>query len=61
MAKYRLHNRFGSGGFSIEATLAAAGIEFDYDPIQSTPNEAASVHVNGLKVCHRIFNRRCTH
>ena len=48
MAKYRLHNRLGSGGFAIESTLAVAGIAFDYEPIRSTPNEAASVHVNGL-------------
>ncbi len=45
---YRLHNRLGSGGFVIQATLAAAGIAFDYDPISSRPNESLGSRLQGL-------------
>ncbi|MEM6939999.1 MAG: glutathione S-transferase family protein [Pseudomonadota bacterium] len=36
---YRLHNRLGSGGFAIQATLAAAKIDFAYQPLASVPNQ----------------------
>ncbi|MEO1681493.1 MAG: glutathione S-transferase family protein [Pseudomonadota bacterium] len=45
---YRLHNRLGSGGFVIQATLAAAGIPFDYDPIASKPDEPLGSRLQGL-------------
>lgn len=32
---YILHNRLGSGGFVVEATLALAGLEYVYEPIES--------------------------
>ncbi|KIC45888.1 hypothetical protein RA28_09480 [Ruegeria sp. ANG-S4] len=46
--KYRLHNRLGSGGFVIEATLAAANIDFAYEPIESTPNQPLGPQLDGL-------------
>lgn len=46
--KYRLHNRLGSGGFVIQAALAAAKIDFDYEPIVSVPNAPLGAKVEGL-------------
>ncbi|MEM1272913.1 MAG: glutathione S-transferase family protein [Pseudomonadota bacterium] len=45
---YRLHNRLGSGGFVVQATLAAADIAFHYDPITSKPNEPLGPRMRGL-------------
>lgn len=45
---YVLHNRLGSGGFAIQATLVAAGVGFDYVPIASTPNQALGPAVQHL-------------
>lgn len=44
---YRLHNRLGSGGFAIEATLSLAGVPFDYEPMASRPNQPL-----GPKIAH---------
>lgn len=35
---YTLHNRLGSGGFTVQATLETAGIDFDYVPLNSSSN-----------------------
>lgn len=46
---YTLHNRLGSGGFAVEATLALADIDFAYDPIASKPStslDGAAAHLN---------------
>ncbi|MBC6443459.1 MAG: hypothetical protein GDA53_10200 [Rhodobacteraceae bacterium] len=34
-----MHNRPGSGGFAVQATLAVAGLDFAYDPIASRPGQ----------------------
>lgn len=51
---YRLHNRLGSGGFVIQATLAAADIPFDYDPIPSKPNEPLDARLHGLNAWGQV-------
>ncbi|MEM8862945.1 MAG: glutathione S-transferase N-terminal domain-containing protein, partial [Chloroflexota bacterium] len=35
---YVLHNRLGSGGFVVEATLELAGLDYTYEPIKSEPS-----------------------
>ncbi|MEM9207063.1 MAG: glutathione S-transferase [Pseudomonadota bacterium] len=45
---YRLHNRLGSGGFVVQATLEAAGIDFDYEPIKSLPNQPVGTQIQTL-------------
>lgn len=54
MAKYKLHNRLGSGGFVVQATLAAAKVEFDYDPIMSVPNEPLGPRVHDLNAWGQV-------
>jgi len=39
MAKYKLYNRPGSGGFAVEAALTLAGQPFDYIDVGSQPGE----------------------
>ncbi|MEM7269006.1 MAG: glutathione S-transferase [Pseudomonadota bacterium] len=46
--KYRLHNRLGSGGFAVQATLAAADIDFEYEPIASKPNQPLGPKIRDL-------------
>lgn len=46
--KYRLHNRLGSGGFPVQATLAAAGVDFEYVPLDSKPNQPLGQRVGHL-------------
>lgn len=46
--KYRLHNRLGSGGFAVEATLVAAKLDFAFDPINSVPNQPLGAQVDSL-------------
>ncbi|MEM6390502.1 MAG: glutathione S-transferase family protein [Pseudomonadota bacterium] len=48
MTKYRLHNRLGSGGFAVQAALTLAGIDFDYEPIASLPNDAVANKIGRL-------------
>lgn len=46
---YILHNRLGSGGFVVEATLELAGLEYTYEPIESKPNTPVQeriAHIN---------------
>lgn len=45
---YRLHNRLGSGGFVVQATLAVAKIDFAYEPIESVPDQPLGRRVEGL-------------
>ncbi len=45
---YRLHNRLGSGGFVIEATLTLAGLAFDYDPLESIPDQPLGDKISHL-------------
>ena len=45
---YTLHNRLGSGGFVIEATLALAGVPFRFDPYPSRPNEPLGAQIADL-------------
>ncbi|MCH2165595.1 MAG: glutathione S-transferase family protein [Marinovum sp.] len=45
---YRLYNRLGSGGFVIQATLAAANIEHDYEPIASLPNRPLGAQIESF-------------
>lgn len=54
MAKCRLHNRLGSGGFVVQATLAAAGIAFDFDPLDSRPNEPLGHRVQDLNAWGQV-------
>lgn len=51
---YRLHNRLGSGGFVIEAALTAAGIDFAYDPIPSTPNTPLGDQVKAINAWGQV-------
>ncbi|MEM7438629.1 MAG: glutathione S-transferase [Pseudomonadota bacterium] len=52
--KYRLHNRLGSGGFAVQATLAVAKIDFEYDPIDSLPNQPLGAKVHGLNAWGQV-------
>ncbi|MEM9320263.1 MAG: glutathione S-transferase family protein [Pseudomonadota bacterium] len=52
--RYRLHNRLGSGGFAVQATLAAAGIDFAYDPIASRPNEPLGPQIQDLNTWGQV-------
>jgi len=54
MGKYILHNRLGSGGFAVQATLAAANIDFAYDPIDSVPDEPLGVRVRDLNAWGQV-------
>lgn len=46
--KYTLHNRLGSGGFAVQASLAVAGIDFAYEPLASVPNEPLGPTIQAL-------------
>lgn len=52
--KYKLHNRLGSGGFVIQATLAAAKVDFAYAPIQSVPNQPLGPQMDGLNAWGQV-------
>lgn len=52
--KYRLHNRLGSGGFVVEATLAAAQIAFEYRPINSVPNQPLGDKIKDLNLWGQV-------
>lgn len=54
MSKYTLHNRLGSGGFVVQAMLAAANIEFDYEPLESRPNEPLGPKVAELNAWGQV-------
>lgn len=54
MNKYRLHNRMGSGGFVVQATLAAANIGFDYAPLESLPNEPLGPKIQSLNAWGQV-------
>ena len=45
---YILHNRLGSGGFVVEATLALAGLEYVYELIESKPNTPVQEHISHI-------------
>ncbi|MEM9899872.1 MAG: glutathione S-transferase family protein [Pseudomonadota bacterium] len=51
---YRLHNRLGSGGFVIEACLAACDIEFAYEPIRSVPDQPLGSQVHDLNLWGQV-------
>lgn len=52
--KYKLHNRLGSGGFVVQATLAAAKIDFAYEPIASKPNQPLDTQLGGLNAWGQV-------
>ena len=46
---YILHNRLGSGGFVVEAVLELAGLDYNYEPLNSKPNTSVKSlvqHIN---------------
>ncbi len=51
---YRLHNRLGSAGFAVEACLAAAGVDFDYDPMDSVPGQSLQGKISNVNPWNQI-------
>ncbi|MEM6891481.1 MAG: glutathione S-transferase family protein [Pseudomonadota bacterium] len=52
--EYRLHNRLGSGGFVIQAALKMAEIDFEYEPIKSTPDTPLGSQLQGLNAWGQV-------